>query len=133
MYVYNTYMYVFCLNIYMCVCMYVSLYVRTCVCMYVCMHLCMYAFMYVCTNICKYIRVLCNYVCLHVLCMYVFMYVCGSLVTLILNADGPHYPGYLDSRVGPEALEEGQIGCSCRLTKDSLAARPSIWLLHGLC
>jgi len=110
-------MYVLCLNIYMCVCMYV--------CMY-------YAFTYVCTNICVYIRVLYNYLCVYILCMYVCMYVCGSLFTLNLNADGLHYPGYLGTRVGPEALEEGQIGCSCRLTEDSLAARPSIWLLHGL-
>jgi hypothetical protein len=106
-------MYVLCLNIYMCVCMYV--------CMY-------YAFTYVCTNICVYIRVLYNYLRVYILCMYV----CGSLFTLNLNADGLHYPGYLGTRVGPEALEEGQIGCSCRLTEDSLAARPSIWLLHGL-
>ena len=60
------------------------------------------------------------------------MYVCGSLFTLTLNAGGPHYPGYLDTRIGPEALEEGQIGCSCRPRNDSLAARPTVWLLRGL-
>jgi hypothetical protein len=71
------------------------------------------------------------------LIMYVFiygcMYVCGGLFTLIPNAGGPLYPGYMDTRVGPEALEEGRIGCSCRLPNDSLAARPSVWLLRGLC
>ena len=72
------------------------------------------------------------FIVVRILFMYVCMYVCGGLFTLILNAGGHHYPGYLNTNVGAEVLEEGQIGCSCRLQNDSLAARPTVWLLHGL-
>jgi len=130
-------LYVCTVRMYVCiyVCVYEHMYVYTSI-MQICLCICLYVFMYICIYICvyehMYVYMSIMYICLCI-CLYVFMYVCGSLFTLILNADGPHYPGYLDTRVGPEALEVEQIDCSCRLMKDTLAARPSIWLLHGLC
>ena len=114
----------------MCVC------VCVCVCVYVCLYVYMYVGMYVCMYVCVRLyvcRYICIYVCTMYVCMYVCMYVAVYLHWFLVSVGGPHYPGSLDTRVGPEALEEGQIGCSCRLPNDSLAVRPSVWLLHGIC
>jgi hypothetical protein len=56
-----SYVYVLCVYVYMCVCI------------YVCMHyVCMFACLYVCMHVCMY---LCKYVCMYV-SFYVWMYLC---------------------------------------------------------
>ena len=40
---------------YVCMCVYVFMYVCIYVFMYVCMHVCMYVFMYVCMHVCMYV------------------------------------------------------------------------------
>ena len=94
-----------CMYLYLCIyvsmhlCMYVCMYVRIYVCMRVCMHVCMHACIYVCMHACMYVCVrLCVcvsvYLCAridvcvcasaHVVWMdvYVYVYVCISCVTL---------------------------------------------------
>jgi hypothetical protein len=68
-----------CVYVCMYVCTYVCMYVRMYVCMYVRMYVCMYVRMYVCMYVCTYVR---TYVCMYV-CMYVCTYVCICVCTYI--------------------------------------------------